>query len=122
MSAHDEFLALLAGLTVHDGKVPASPAFPYVLVSGTVPRVMDRSLVRSPQGRVARWRTTIAGMSQASVRIISEQVTTRLEGARIAGCRLEAVPNEQPILEDLDVTVNSVHPFYAVLDWRVTLP
>lgn len=120
MSAHSEFLALLSAQPrVHDGDVPDTPAMPYVLVSAFLPRVGGRALNRTPQGRITKWRTTVTSSNPDSVRIVASNVTRWLEGARIEGKRLEAVPNDLPIMEDTDVTLNGNHPHYAVLEWQL---
>lgn len=128
MSAHSEFMALLAGLPsgapVHDGSVPASPSFPYVLVTSFIARVGDRSQARTVLSRVERWRTTITGANSTSVRIIAAQVVAALEGARITGHRLERVPDDFPVWEDLDFTNPATGKplHYTILEWRVTTP
>lgn len=120
MNAHSEFLALLSAQPrVHDGVVPDTPAMPYVLVSAFVPRVADRSINRTPHGRITKWRTTVTGSNPTSVAIVARNVSASLEGARIEGWRLESVPNDLPIMEDTDVTLNGAHPHYAVLEWRL---
>lgn len=124
MTPHAQFMALLAAIDrVHDGSVPKTPAFPYVLVTSFIPRVGDRSLSRSVHSKVERWRTTITGANSTSVRIIATKVVDALEGARINGWRLERVPDDFPIWEDLDytdpLTGNYLH--YTILEWRVTV-
>jgi hypothetical protein len=129
VNIHDAFMGLLAlspPLTIHQGKVPASPTFPYVLVAGSVPRVAERGVTRVPQGAVAKYRTTITGTSENSVRIIAARVANAIEGARLdvpgylVG-RVESLRNDLPIMEDNDVTINSMHPFYTVLEWQFTV-
>lgn len=123
MSPHSEFKALLAGINnVYDGTVPAKPAFPYVLVTSFIPRVGERSINRTVHSKVERWRTTIAGVNSDSVRIIANRVVGYLEGARIGGWRLERVPDDFPIWEDLDFTnPDTGRPLhYTILEWRVT--
>lgn len=93
---------------------------PYVLVKAFVPRVSARSLNRTPHSRVTKWRTTITGSNPDSVFIVAQNVVASLEGARIGGQRLEAIPNDLPITEDMDVTLNGKHPHYAVLEWRLS--
>ena len=120
LSNHSALVDLLAGLTVYDGTVPALPVFPYVLVRTFTPDVTARSLNRTVHARVDRWRLTVAGLNQASVMIVANTVTARLEGARLNGQRLEAIPDWLPILEDEDVKLdNNRHPLYTVLEWRV---
>lgn len=117
--------ALVTGVTVHPGSVPASPTYPYVLVSSSFPKVSDRSQARSVHALQVRIRTTIVGTSSGSVLVIGQKVIDALEHAEVdvpgyVLGRVESVPNDQPILEDLDVVVNSRHPQYAVFDWTVT--
>lgn len=132
MSAHSEFLGSLSGINnVYDGTVPKvadkppKPVFalPYVLVTSFVPRAGDRSVNRTVHSSVERWRTTVTGANSTSVRIIAGKVAAALEGARIAGCRLERVPDDFPIWEDTDytdpLTGNYLH--YTVIEWRVTV-
>lgn len=117
--------ALVAGVAVHDGSVPANPAYPYVLASSSFPRVSDRSQARSVHAQQVKLRTTVVGLTAASVRVIGQKVSDALEHAALVVPgytlgRVESVPNDQPILEDLDVVVNSRHPQYVVLDWVMT--
>lgn len=125
MSIHSEFVARLSmlssGAPVHDGSVPATPSFPYVLVTSFIPRAGERSLARSVHSRVERWRTTITGANSTSVRINALAVVAVLEGARIGGFRVERVPDDFPIWEDTDVTMSGKHPHYTILEWRVTI-
>ena len=65
------------------------------------------------------------GLSDTSVLVIGQKVSDALEHATLTVPgytlgRVESVPNDQQILEDLDVVVNSRHPQYVVLDWTVT--
>ena len=123
MTPHAQFMALLAGISnVHDGSVPKTPALPYVLVTSFIPRIGDRSLSRSVHSKVERWRTTITGASSDAVRIIATKVAADLEGARIGGWRLERVPDDFPIWEDLDYTdpLTGGYLHYTILEWRVT--
>lgn len=126
LSNHSEFMARLATLpgapAIHDGSVPAIPKLPYVLVTSFIPRVGERAMTRSVHSRVERWRTTITGANSMSVRIIAAQVVDALEGARIGGWRMERVPDDFPIWEDTDVTLNAAHPHYTIIEWRVTVP
>lgn len=116
---------LVTGVTVHAGTVPANPTYPYVLVTSSFPRVSARSQARSVHALQVKIRTTVVGLSDTSVLVIGQKVSDALEHAApvvpgyVLG-RVESVPNDQPILEDLDVVVNSQHPQYAVLDWTVT--
>lgn len=121
------FEALLTGFTVYKDKVPASPTFPYVLVLTNFPTVAERSLARSVSARALRSRTSVVGITAASVRIIAQKLTDALEGKRptVSGWVLgaiESIPNEQPIQPDLDVTIpgTSENPLYQPFDWILT--
>jgi len=119
------FESLITGVTVYKDQVPATPSFPYVYVTTNFPTVADRSMARSVQSRVLRSRTTVVGLTGASVRIISQKLTNALEGKRpdVAGWVLgaiESVSNDQPLLPDNDVTINGQHPLYQPFDWILT--
>lgn len=121
------FEALLTGFTVHKDKVPANPTFPYVLVITNFPTVAERSLARSVSARVLKSRTSVVGLSGASVRIISQKLTDALEGKRpvVAGWvlgNIESVPNSQPLQPDLAVTIPGTqeNPLYQPFDWILT--
>lgn len=121
------FEALITGVTVYPDKVPASPSFPYVLVTTNFPTVADRANSRAVLSRHLRSRTTVVGLTGASVRIIAQTLTDCLEGKRpvVAGWTLgaiESVPNEQPIQPDDDVTIPGTtnHPLYQPFDWILT--
>ena len=121
------FEALLTGFTVYKDKVPSSPTFPYVLVLTNFPTVAVRSMARTVSSRVLRSRTSVVGLTGASVRIVAQKLTDALEGKRpnVAGWVLgaiESVPNEQPIQPDLDVTIpgTAENPLYQPFDWILT--
>lgn len=128
LSDHSDFLDLIkgvpAGCPVHDGSVPNSPGYPYVLVRGGNGRPSSRSVNRTVLVRSVRWRVTVAGLSSESVRIIHGQVQEALEGARIDGQRVEQLPTYEgadPLMDE-DVTLtNGAHPFYSVSEWQVIL-
>ena len=121
------FEALLTGFTVYKDKVPSNPTFPYVLVLTNFPAVSGRSHARTVHSRALRSRTSVVGLTAASVRIIAQKVTGCLEGKRptVTGWSLgtiENVPNEQPIQPDMDVTIpgTAEHPLYQPFDWVLT--
>ena len=121
------FEALLTGFTVYKEKVPASPSFPYVLVSTNFPAVAERSNARRVLAEHLRSRTVAVGLTGASVRIVAEKLTRCLEGKRpvVAGWSLgaiESVPNSQPLQPDLDVTLpgTNANPLYQPFDWVLT--
>lgn len=112
---------------VYLGAVPNSPKYPYVLVVSNFRAPDERSQARTPQSYSFGARVTVAGLTVSSVRTACAQVEACLEGARLEVegwlCgRVEYVPNDQPILEDKDVTdtATSRHPLYRVLDWHMT--
>lgn len=121
------FEALITGVTVYRDKVPASPSFPYVFVLTNFPTVAGRAVNRRAQFHHLRSRTTVVGLTGASVRIISQKLSNSLEGKRptVAGWKLgaiESVPNDQPIQPDNDVTIPNTnqHPLYQTFDWILT--
>lgn len=121
------FEALITGVTVYKDKVPSSPSFPYVFVLTNFPTVTERAGTRDVHARQLRSRTTVVGLTGASVRIIAQKLSDALEGTRpaVAGWtlgRVESVPNEQPIQPDTDVTIPGTgdHPLYQPFDWVLT--
>ena len=121
------FEALLTGFTVYKDKVPSSPSFPYVLVLTNFPTVSERSMARTVSSRALRSRTSVVGLTGASVRIVAQKVSDALEGKRpnvegwVLGA-IESVPNEQPVQPDLDVTIpgTAENPLYLPFDWILT--
>lgn len=122
----DALTGALSGVALHRGRVPDKPAYPYVLLTSSLPGVTDRALARSSQNVAHRFRTTVVGTSEQSVFVVAGNVTAALEQRRLKVdgwtlSKVEAVPNEQPILPDFDVMLSDGrNPFYAVLDWRLT--
>jgi len=121
------FEALLTGFTVYKGKVPSGAGYPYVLVLTNFPTAAERSLSRSVSAMALRSRTSVVGLTTASVRIIAQKLTDVLEGKHptVAGWVLgaiESVPNEQPIRLDTDVIIPGTtdSPFYQTFDWILT--
>lgn len=124
----DAMVALLPpGLMVYRGTVPASPEFPYVLVSANIPDTMERSQARRRLLSGARLRCTVVGLSQQAVMINAPLVVDALDGAVIdppgwVTGSVENIPNDQWVVEDKDVKLpnTNTHPFFAVLDFLVT--
>lgn len=121
------FEALLTGFTVYKDRVPATPTFPYVFVVTNFPTVGERSNARTVHARLLKSRTSVVGLTAASVRIIAQKLTDALEGKRpaVSGWLLgaiECVPNDQPIQPDLDVTIPGTqeNPLYQPFDWILT--
>lgn len=121
------FEALLVGMKVYPGVVPETPTYPYVLVVTAFPSVGGRAQSRSVQFRTLRPRTIVVGLTASSVRIIAQKVVDSLEGKRLVvkGWNVGAIessPNEQPLLEDMDVTIpgTAAHPLYQPFDWVLT--
>ena len=121
------FESLITGVTVYKDKVPANPSFPYVFVLTNFPNVAGRAVNRRAQFHHLRSRTTVVGLTGASVRIIAQKLSNSLEGKRpaVTGWKLgaiESVPNEQPIQPDNDVTIPNTnqHPLYQTFDWILT--
>lgn len=121
------FESLITGVTVYRDKVPAGPSFPYVFVLTNFPAVAGRAVNRRAQFHHLRSRTTVVGVTGASVRIIAQKLSDALEGKRptVAGWVLgaiESVPNEQPIQPDTDVTIPGANqnPLYQTFDWVLT--
>lgn len=119
--------SLIRGVTVYqEGRVPADPDFPYVLVSTSFPSVVERSAVRSVVASEVRVRTTLVGELPESVRWLGDRVCPVLEGARpvVPGWRLGRVeerPSGQGVVTDFDVSLpGGLHPVYTVVDWVLT--
>lgn len=120
-------LALLtgAGLTVHDGAVPANPDYPYaVLYVGTGDRGPASITMASDQQTYSMQVTTV-GATAASARIYAARalaalldITPTVTGRVCWPIRLEAA---QPPREDRDITIpgTATHPVYAVDVYRV---
>ena len=123
LSAHDEMLALLRGLglTVHDGAVPAQPAYPYVLVGHRVSRPVDRALARARHGRRVSWLLTLAGLSAESVHVLAE-ACERLEGARLQGQRVEVETAVADLQTDDQTAPDGAVVHFAKLTASATLP
>ena len=123
LSAHDEMLALLRGLglTVHDGAVPARPAYPYVLVGHRVSRPVDRALARVRHGRRVSWLLTLAGLSAESVHVLAE-ACERLEGARLQGQRVEVETAVADLQTDDQTAPDGAVVYFAKLTASATLP
>ena len=124
LSAHEALLELLAGtgFAVHDGEVPALPAYPYVLVTPRRPWFRDRALSRARHGRRASWLITVAGLSPTAVLVLIEGCIAALEGARVQGQRLELEPGGTDVQADDDTAPDGQIVHFAKLQFGLTLP
>lgn len=124
LSAHEELLNLLSGtgFTVHDGEVPANPAYPYVLVTPRRPWIRDRALSRARHGRRVSWLLTVAGLSSTAVLVLIDGCVSALDGARVLGQRLELEPGGADILTDDDTGPDGQIVHFAKLQFGLTLP
>lgn len=124
LSAHEELLQLLAGtgFTVHDGEVPANPAYPYVLVTPRCPWIRDRALSRARHGRRVSWLLTVAGLSSTAVLVLIDGCVSALDGARVLGQRLELEPGGADILTDDETAPDGQIVHFAKLQFGLTLP
>jgi hypothetical protein len=114
-----------AGLTVHDGAVPANPTYPYaVLYSNTGGRDAT-NLTLASDHQVYDVQVTAVGATAASARIYATRALTALldviptvTGRTCWPIRLDVA---QPAREDRDITIpgTATHPFYVVDVYRV---
>lgn len=123
MSAHDDLIALVKtlGRTVHDGDVPASPTYPYLLVSSRQPNYADRALSRDRHGARRSWIITPAGQSYTSVRDMVDLVFS-LDGARIQGQRVEVRGVGIDIDEEENLRVNNLPVLFTKIELLLTPP
>lgn len=114
-----------AGITVHDGHVPANPAYPYSVVHVNTGTRDETSLTLASLHQVYDVQVTSVGATAAAARIQATKVVTALldviptvSGRTCWPIRLEAA---QPPREDRDVTIpgTGTHPQYAVDIYRV---
>jgi hypothetical protein len=120
-------LALLtsAGITCHDGAVPANPSYPYAVfyINDGARDDVDISFESVRQSYDVQ--ITSVGATAASARIYATKAITALldvvptvTGRTCWPIRLEA---SQSVREDRDVTIptTATHPFYAVDVYRL---
>jgi hypothetical protein len=107
---------------VYDHDVYDHPAYPYVLVNRSRPVFDDRALTRAPHGRGVSWLLTPAGQSRVAVAGMCDTIIDLLEGARVAGQRLEYEPTGVDVEQDEGLTINGLAVFYSKLTFNLKLP
>lgn len=96
------------GVTVYaQGKVPPSPALPYVVVSGSTPRPGDYSHAALSSSRAWRMVTLYVGNSEDSALMLAEKVEVALLDKRltVTGLNCSRMKREagRPVAPDPDV-------------------
>lgn len=118
-------LTLLAGLPVHDGAVPANPAYPYAVLYLNTGTAHEVDLSYNSDEQVYDVQITSVGASAAAARITADRVraalldqTPTVTGRTCWPIRLEAA---QTAREDRDITIpdTGTHPHYAVDIYRL---
>lgn len=124
MTAHGELVALLesTSYTIYDHDVYGTPQYPYVLVNRNRPVFGDRALTRAPHGRDVSWLLTPVGQSREAVTGMCDTIIDLLEGARVAGQRLEYEPTGVDVEQDEGLTINGLLVFYSKLTFILKLP
>ena len=124
MTVHNELVALLRSTpyTVYDHDVYGTPKYPYVLVNRNRPVFDDRSMTRAPHGRGVSWLLTPASQSRAAVAGMCDTIIDLLEGARVAGQRLEYEPTGVDVEQEEGLTINGLPVFYSKLTFNLKLP
>lgn len=102
------FRGEIAGVTVYAwGKVPNSPALPYVVVGASTPGVGDYSAAATSAARRWRFTTTYVGNSEDSALWAAEKVEDSLLDQRLTVTGLNCGPMKReagrPITPDPDV-------------------
>jgi hypothetical protein len=114
-----------AGVTCHDGAVPANPTYPYAVLYCNTGAREATALTLISAHQVYDVQVTSVGATAASARIVATKVLTALldvtptvTGRTCWPIRLES---SQPAREDRDITIpgTATHPFYAVDVYRV---
>lgn len=114
-----------AGITCHDGAVPANPTYPYAVLYVNSGARLPSAITLASTHQVYDVQITSVGATAASARIYAEKVLSALldvvptvSGRTCFPTRHEAA---QPVREDRDVTITTTatHPFYAVDVFRV---
>jgi len=114
-----------AGVTAHDGAVPANPAYPYAVLYINTGNREASDLDYASGYQVYDVQVTSVGATAAAARIIAAKVAAALldvpptvTGRSCWPIRLEVA---QPAREDRDVTIpgTATHPHYTVDVYRV---
>ena len=114
-----------AGLTVHDGAVPANPTYPYAVLYVNSGNRDTTNLDYTSDVQSYDVQVTSVGATAASARIYAAKavaalldVTPTVTGRSCWPIRLEVA---QPVREDRDVTIpgTATHPLYAVDVYRL---
>lgn len=120
-------LALLtgAGITCHDGTVPANPTYPYAVLYTNAGDRDTTNLDYSSDVQAYDMQVTSVGASAAAARIVADKVSTALVDVTptVSGrtCWPLRVAATQTAREDRDVTIpgTATHPHYAVAVFRL---
>ena len=124
MTAHTELVELLKSTpyTIYDHDVYDHPTYPYVLVNRSRPSFFERSYTRAPHGRDVSWLLTPVGQSRAAVTGMCDTIIALLEGARVAGQRLEYEPTGVDVEQEEGLTINSLPVYFSKLTFNLKLP
>jgi hypothetical protein len=106
-----------AGVTCHDGAVPANPSYPYAVLYINEGDHDETDLTSASRQQTYDVQITAVGATAASARICATK-------ARVA--LVDVIPTVAgrtcwPVREDRDITLTgtATHPFYAVDTYRV---
>lgn len=124
MTAHTELVALLDSTpyTIYDHDVYDSPQYPYVLVNRSRPSFFDRAMTRAPHGRDVSWLLTPVGQSRESVTGMCDTIIDLLEGARVAGQRLEYEKTGVDVEQEEGLMIDGLPVFFSKLTFNLKLP
>lgn len=102
-------------------------ALPWVVLRVHLPNHLPRALAGTKHGATVTIRTTIAGSTGDSVRVIYDRLVQDLEGARPRADGWRTSPIRETfstdIAEDPDVTLieSNRHVVFSVVDWTLTV-
>jgi hypothetical protein len=130
MTAQAHAIAVLglltgAGVTCHDGAVPANPAYPYAVLYINEGDHEETDLTSASRQQAYDVQITAVGATAASARIYATKARAALVDVipTVTGrtCWPVRKTSSQPVREDRDVTLTgtATHPFYAVDTYRV---
>lgn len=114
-----------AGLTVHDGAVPANPTYPYCVLYTNSGNREATALTLTSAHQIYDVQVTSVGATAASARIYADKVNTALVDVTptVSGrtCWPLRVEVSQTPQEDRDITLpgTATHPHYAVAVYRL---